>query len=273
MTYLDLPLYPDQPARPNVGIETGIDRGLRLIAEVGTPLVSVFVADNPTGAVAVICPGGGYRRVCLDKEGLDVARLWARWGITTLVLTYRQPGGVFHDPPLPLADLRRAFQIAATGDWPFDASRFILAGFSAGGHLALTALREPAPGPQPRWAVLGYPVAGFFPPLVHEMSRDNFVGAGAPEALVARFSADRGPAPDLAGAFLLHADDDRSVPLGNSLALQSLWSAAGIPVTLVRHPTGGHGFGLGPSHGYPEAPDWSPRLHAWFAANGCILPL
>jgi acetyl esterase/lipase len=277
MTYYDLPLYPDQSAGTNVGLETGGDRPQRLIAEVGQPLVSVIVAERPTGAAVVICPGGGYRRVCVDKEGLDFARRLAGWGITTLVLTYRQPGGVFSDPPVPVQDARRALALAMdrADEWHLDPEKLVLMGFSAGGHLALTTVREPGPtGLLPRYLVLGYPVVSLQPPLVHEGSRDNLLGPGAPAALVERFCAERdwlstgNGKPFTGPVFLVHADDDQSVPVGNSLVLASALGEAGLPVVLIRHPTGGHGFGLGPASGYPAAPDWLPRLHRWLADQG-----
>lgn len=272
MTYFDIPLYPHQPSGINVGVENGAERPLRLIAEVGQPQVSVVVADKPTGAAVVICPGGGYRRVCIDKEGLDFARLLAGWGITTLVLTYRQPGGVFVDPPLPLEDCRRALALAVerAQEWHLDPEKLVLMGFSAGGHLALTTVREPGEGGlKPGYLVLGYPVVSFHSPLVHEGSRDNLLGSGAPQALVDRFSAERGWSargngrPFQGPVLMVHADDDGAVPVGNSLVLAEALRQAGSPVEVIRHPTGGHGFGLGPFHGYATAPDWAPRLRSW----------
>jgi len=271
MTYLDLPLYPDQPAGTNLGIENGTDRPLRLIVEVGQPQLSVVIADHPSGAAALIFPGGGYRRVCVDKEGLDMARHMAAWGLTTMVLTYRQPGGVFTDPPLPLVDARRALALAAQRgpDWGFDPEKLVLMGFSAGGHLALTALREPGADARiPRFLVLGYPVVSLKPPLVHEGSRDNLLGTDAPAKLIERFSHGRAFPQNPERVFLLHADDDKSVPVGNSLALAQTFTEAGVPVELLRHPTGGHGFGMGPAHGYETAPDWMPRLRAWMRTSG-----
>lgn len=276
MTYLEIPLYPDQPGGVNAGLEIGTRQTQRVIAEVGRPQVSVVVADEPTGAAVVVCPGGGYQRVCVDKEGLDFARVMAGWGITTLTLTYRQPGGRFIDPPLPLQDARRALALAVenAGSWGLDPEKLVLMGFSAGGHLALTTVREPGPGGVlPRYLVLGYPVVSFFPPLVHEGSRDNLLGSQAPSGLVERFSAERNWAatgngrPFRGPSFLVHSDDDGSVPVGNSLILAEVLRAAGAPVELLRHPTGGHGYGLGPVHGYPSAPDWAPQLQNWMVRH------
>lgn len=275
MTYLELPLYPGQPAAANVGIETGTDRPQRLIAEVGCPNLAVVRPDEPCGTTVVILPGGGYRRVCLDKEGLDFARLMAGWGVTTGVVTYRQPEGRFVDPPLPLQDARRALELVEehAAAWGLNPEKTVLMGFSAGGHLALTTLREPGNRVQsPRFLVLGYSVAGLRSPLVHEGSRDNLLGSDAAPSLVERFSAERtweaqeGRAPE--AALLVHADNDGAVPVGNSLAVAESLRRAGTAVELLRHPTGGHGFGLGPASGYADAPDWTPRLSQWLVERG-----
>jgi acetyl esterase/lipase len=270
MTYFDLPLHPGQPSGTNFGDDRGDDRPNRFLTDVGDPRAWVTLADDPTGAFVVICPGGGYGGVCVDKEGLDFARLLAGWGVGSLVLLYRQPGGVFTDPPLPLVDARRALALALehAGSWSVDPARLGIFGFSAGGHLAWTTVRQPGDGPRPAFQVLAYPVIGLRAPLVHQGSRDNLLGAGAPEALVDRFSGDGDLPPAVGPTFLVHAANDGAVPVANSVGLAQRFKDAGGDVELVVHPTGGHGFGFGPAHGYADAPDWTPALRRWFVARG-----
>ena len=39
----------------------------------------------------IICPGGGYAGVTIDKEGFDVARRLTTFGVAGVVLKYRLP--------------------------------------------------------------------------------------------------------------------------------------------------------------------------------------
>jgi dipeptidyl aminopeptidase/acylaminoacyl peptidase len=104
--------------------------------------------------------------------------------------------------------------------------------------------------------------------LAHEGSRDNLIGAGAPAELVDRYSLELRDHRNTPPCFIVHSDDDPSVPVGNSVALEEVLSRAGVPHEFVRHPTGGHGYGMGPDHGFQTAPDWTPRLYLWLRARG-----
>lgn len=272
MTFVDLPVHPNQPTGTNSGREEGGERPLRFLTEVGDPRLLIVEPDpspgvEPLGVGVVICPGGGYRGVSFDKEGLDFARRLASWGLSCAVLLYRQPGGAFVDPPHPLVDLRRALEVCRAR-WSLDPSRLGVMGFSAGGHLAWSVVREPGDAPRPGFTVLGYPVVSLDGPLAHQGSRDNLLGTGASGALVRRFSGQYDLPPGLGPTFLVHAEDDGAVPVGNSLALRDALDAQGAEVKLVLHPTGGHGFGFGPEHGFATAPDWSPALHLWLREHG-----
>ena len=48
----------------------------------------IFPAEEArkTRTAVVICPGGGYGNVCLQKEGIEIARWFAAQGITAAVL-------------------------------------------------------------------------------------------------------------------------------------------------------------------------------------------
>ncbi|HEX5006573.1 MAG TPA: alpha/beta hydrolase, partial [Hyphomonadaceae bacterium] len=45
----------------------------RAVLHVRTPTLKVFHPARPNGAAVLICPGGGYQRVVLDKEGDELA--------------------------------------------------------------------------------------------------------------------------------------------------------------------------------------------------------
>src|SRR5690606_30493817 len=55
------------------------------------PLMTVVRPARPNGSAMLLIPGGGYRWSVLDKEGFDVARVFAASGTTCFVLRYRLP--------------------------------------------------------------------------------------------------------------------------------------------------------------------------------------
>ena len=65
-------------------------------------------AASGAGQAVVICPGGGYVKLCIDYEGYEMAQWFAEHGITAAVLKYRLPEG---HPEVPLEDAVQADQI------------------------------------------------------------------------------------------------------------------------------------------------------------------
>ena len=124
------------------------------IGNVSAAELYVFPADEAknTGLAVVICPGGGYARLCMDYEGYDVAKWLAANGITAAVLKYRMPAG---HPEVPLEDAGQALRIMkglAPGATGYTADKAGIAGFSAGGHLA--AMTSNLAETKPAFAIL-----------------------------------------------------------------------------------------------------------------------
>ena len=82
----------------------------RSISQVTAPTIAFHLPDEKmaTRAAVVICPGGGFRRIVIDKEGHDVARWLNQKGVAGVVLKYRtcEPGAAES-----LADVQRAIQL------------------------------------------------------------------------------------------------------------------------------------------------------------------
>ena len=98
---------------------------------------------KPNGAAVVICPGGGYSILAWDLEGTEVAQWLNGIGVTALVLKYRVPrrkNRPKHEAPLQ--DAQRALGLTRHNAkaWGIDPKRIGILGFSAGGHLAATAM-------------------------------------------------------------------------------------------------------------------------------------
>jgi acetyl esterase/lipase len=272
-----IPLWPGlPPGAPDVmPVETIVDQGglasgpNRYIAGIADPLLHQLVPEQRTSNAAVmLMPGGSYLREVIDREGLETARWLNAQGITAFVLRYRLPAEGWRDrADVPLQDAQRAIRLirARAGALGLDRNRIAVIGFSAGGHLAASLavgharpLYQPTDGAdalsaRPDLAGLLYPVIGMAEPLAHVRSRDALFGANArPEAIDAQ-SVERHVTADTPPVILFHAADDKSVPVGNSLAMFAALRAAAVPAELHVFEEGGHGFGIGGAAGKPAA--------------------
>ncbi len=96
------PLWKGNPGGPAIELDLESVRQLeasvhspsgsnRVFSQVSEPSYTIHQASKATatGVGLVLCPGGGYRDVWLDREGHDLGIWLQKQGITTLVLKYR----------------------------------------------------------------------------------------------------------------------------------------------------------------------------------------
>lgn len=247
-----------------------------------TPRLDVFPAASPSGAAVLIMPGGGYARVVIDKEGYELAAWLQARGITAFVLFYRLPAQGWADPAnTPLADAQRALRLirAHAADLRIDPARVATIGFSAGGHLCADGCtrfdrRVYAPvdaadalSARPMLAAPIYPVIAMDSPIAHTASRGNLLGQHAGPADLVEHSPDHQVRADTPPCFLVHAEDDGTVPVENSVRFRAALKTAGLPVEMHLFERGGHGFGLRGAARLPAAA-WPDLWHAWAAGHG-----
>lgn len=254
----------------------------RAVHGIARPRMVVFRPAVPNGAAILVTPGGGYRWVVIDKEGYEVARWLSARGFTVFVLFYRLPGeGWAAGPDVALSDAQRAMRLIRqrAREWGVMPDRVAAMGFSAGGHVcADLATRFDAPtyrpldnadrlSARPDLAAPIYPVQSMTPPLAHPGSRTLLLGANPTPAL----ERAHAPAANVTGrtppTFLVHAEDDATVPVGNTLELRAALVAAGVPVETHLFAHGGHGFGLRRAMGKPAA-SWPDLFLAWVTSMG-----
>ena len=60
---------------------------------------------------------------------------------------------------------------------------------------------------------------------------------------------------------MIHATDDKAVPVENSLLFYQALKDNGVPVEMHIYPKGSHGFGLGLGQGYLST--WMERCIDW----------
>lgn len=276
-----LPLWNGTPPLQNSSElkEESTQQGILRIANVQTPTIEVYLPTKQaaTGEAVVIFPGGGYAILAYDWEGTDFAKWFNAQGIAAIVVKYRLPiSKSLTDPKeVPLMDAQRAVRMVRHHalDWNIDPAKVGVMGFSAGGHLASTVstqyLQEvnrtkdgiDGLSARPDFSILVYPVISFRDAAVHSGSRRNLIGENASPELMDRFSGELNVNAETPPTFLVHAQDDKGVPIENSLLYYKALHQHGVKASLHIYPTGGHGFGFGKGKGAVEG--WREVLLAW----------
>lgn len=248
------------------------------------PRLVVFRPENPNGAALLLCPGGGYQRLALDKEPYESAARFVREGVTCFALMYRLPGDHWAaGPDAPLQDAQRAMRLirARASEWRLDPNRVMCMGFSAGGHLAAEVAERFDAGVYPRQdnadalsarpdlSLLLYPVVTMMEPLTHQGSRDLLLGANAGDDIVRRYSIEQIVRADAPPSFLCAAADDEAVPIQNLVLLFQALREKHVPVEMHIFETGGHGFGMRGTVGKPTA-QWPELALVFMRAHRMI---
>jgi dipeptidyl aminopeptidase/acylaminoacyl peptidase len=91
---------------------------------------------------------------------------------------------------------------------------------------------------------LAYPVQTLEGPYAHAGSRDRLLGPKPSPALIEAHSPENNVSAGSPPFLIIHAEDDATVPVENSLRLRSALRAAKVRVETHLFPDGGHGFGI-----------------------------
>lgn len=247
------------------------DNGIVLVKNITRPELTVYLPTSRSGSqkcpLVLICPGGGYHIVAIDHEGYAVARFLAANGVAAAVLKYRLPDPLLVKEPykVPLMDVQTALHLLHdhSEKWQVDSQRIGIMGFSAGGHLAGTALTAHDFPYRPDFGILVYPVVSFTESFMHQGSRDRLLGP-LRESLAQAYSVEKRVTTQTPPIMLIHAQDDEGVPVANSLALFDKLKAHQVQVSMHIVNAGGHGFGLGTD--LPEASHWPTTMLDWLSS-------
>jgi acetyl esterase/lipase len=256
--------------------------GARGTAEEDKPTLTPYVVleARATGTAVIICPGGGYQHLSMDKEGEQPARWFNSIGVTAFVVTYRL-GPKYHHPN-ELLDAQHAIRTvrARAAEFGVRPDRIGIMGFSAGGHLAATAGTHFDDGnasasdpiervsSRPDFLVLCYPVMTFTEPYVHRGSLHALLGENPDPKLVAELSNELQVTARTPPTFLFHTTEDRTVPVENSVMFYLALRRAGVPAEMHVYERGPHGVGLAPTD--EALSSWPARLADWMRVRGLL---
>jgi acetyl esterase/lipase len=277
-----LPLWPEgvPDARPGAGPEHEADGRVSNVSE---PTLTVYgpAVDRPNGTAVIICPGGGYVRLSVQREGEQYAAWLGTLGITSFVLKYRmQESG----HPAPLRDVLRAVRLVRSqaAKYHIRPDRIGVMGSSAGGHLAASAgtLFDHPLGrtgaeldkvsARPDFLMLMYPVITMEGPAAHAGSRTALLGAHPAAADVQLMSVEKQVTSATPPTLLIHTQEDSVVPAENSILFYQALTRAKVPADMYLFEHGSHGMGM--RAGLGTASDWPRRAEEWLRARGLLDP-
>ena len=279
-------LWPEGPpsAIDGVGPEStfrqdavGVDTVM--LRNVSDPTLTVFrpAPGTANGVGVIVCPGGGWRILAWQHEGIDLANWLTERGYTAFLLKYRLGPTPPDDAAFAAAQAKLAAQ--SGGDIPAakaprrleelirgDSFRHIRAIASEDGRRALAVAREIAPGlgvDPGRIGMVGFSAGAF-------VTADVAVNpGGAPLAFAAPIYGGEtqgavipADAPPL---FTCIAQDDR-ILFKVVEGLYADWSNADRPAELHIFARGGHGFGM-VKRGLP-VDRWVDLFGDWLADRG-----
>ena len=237
------------------------------LGEENVPVLYKYELPSAKQAILVI-PGGGYSHVAINHEGHEIAKAFNEQGYSAFVLYYRLPKDEYMKVRKigPLQDAQRGMQFIRE---QYDFDRVGVIGFSAGGHLAASLSNhyddvkienKNAIDLAPDFSVLVYPVISMEDEITHQGSKKNLIGAQPEVADLLYYSLEKQVSDQTPPTFLIHAEDDKGVPIANSLRYKEALDKAGVANEIFIYPTGGHGFGL---HNKLDARKWAEVMFTW----------
>src|SRR5690606_32286656 len=170
----------------------------------------------------------------------------------------------------PLQDAQRAMQIIREKQIYKQVG---VIGFSAGGHLAATLsnhyddlkiTNDSKVSLRPDFSVLVYPVISTDDAIAHKGSKKNLIGENPAADVAKYYSLETQVDKQTPITFLVHAKDDKTVPIENALRYKAALEKNKVANQIEVYETGGHGFGL---INKTDPKLWSDSMFKWLEEN------
>jgi acetyl esterase/lipase len=209
------------------------------VAQFNTPEILLYPCKDaaPKGTV-MLCPGGGYNWLDMQKEGAVTAQYMNAVGFDVAILEYHTISSPETRDIMPkseaskkswdlaLADALPAYRMlkANAASLGLHPGRFAIMGYSAGGHLCARLVQNLADNEQPDDVILAYPA---------------FLNLQVPGTQTYIITPPKKPGR----LFVIMGDKDLPAWLQGAQAFAKAWQDAGGKSTFVLLPGIGHGFG------------------------------
>lgn len=280
-----IPLYPKGKMPNSKGLNVKDSIANERIYRVGTPGMYAFFPSSTEnkGAAVLICPGGGYERLAYVISGTQLAKWFNTIGVSAFVLNYRLPNSPdLKQPEIgPLQDAQRAIKIIRrhATQWGIKPDKIGVQGSSAGGHLAMLVSVQSKDYAVindsldtvsflPNFSILVSPVVDMGE-YAHAGSRKNLLGASPAKEMIEQYSNQLQVTTTTPPAFIVHAVNDKTVNVKNSLLLAEALSAKNVSYSLHIFPQGGHAIALRNNPG--STGQWTNLCEAWMVEMGFVV--
>jgi acetyl esterase/lipase len=244
-----------------------------VISAVAHPVCLGFAPARANGGAVLICAGGGYTKLVIGKEGVEIARWLTGLGFHAFVLAHRFPNAEF-GAQAPVDDAIEAMRLVRARGF----ARVGALGLSSGGHLAASlGASYPDTWRAPASAHAGFAsrpdflIVGYAPISTNAVGR-TVVDGKAPllpaekQALYDAVEPDAQLASEPPPAFIFYSANDPVVPVENAHRLQTAFAARGGDAELHIFADAPHGFALR-IPGIP-AGRWPMLCEAWLRRIG-----
>lgn len=221
------------------------------VRNIHNPSITLFKPQSPNGSFILICPGGGFRNLGYNGEGVAPAKFLNDLGVTVGVLKYRlfREENSPYTEEHPTQDVIRAMRLVRSNaeKWGIDSDRIGMMGFSAGGEVVNWVAYDANPGN-----------ASASDPIERFAAQPNFQiqvypgPLGTPETVTT----------DAPPVFLVAANNDEccsSTIVDTMLAYRK----AGADVEMHLFSKDEHAFNMGYRSEFISINHWPERLKDW----------
>ena len=218
-------------------------------------------ADKATGQAVAILPGGGYRNVCIEREGFAIAVYFKSIGVTALVVKYRLPNLGHKEVPLEDAQAGLAYLRKNAKKLGVDPAKVGICGSSAGGHLAAYTSTFTEDAKKPAFSILFYPVISGESCMTHQGTFLNLLGKDHSPAMREQYSLENRVTATTPPTLLLLSNNDGTVPPISSVLYYEALKYHGVEASMHIYPEGGHGWVFRKGFRYEKI--WKETLSKW----------
>jgi len=253
-------LWPKGKMPNSKGLQLKTEEKDGRIVQIKEPELFAFLPpkEERKPMAVIVIPGGGYYKLTYDLGGYQIAKWFNTLGISAFVLNYRLPisPDVKQREIAPLQDIQAAVKYLRKNarEYGISPEKIGVIGTSAGGHLAASVSNTTTDYTElkddwtsistiPNFAILVSPVIDLGE-FAHVGSRTSLLGENASQEKISEYSMQNRVTEKTPPTLLIHAQNDKTVPVMNSILYYQAMTKNKVKGTLFIFPEGEHKIGI-----------------------------